>query len=375
MSKGAPLAGDQYVDFVLAEIEKARKKLPGMISAAENAADRIVHRNGGLLAVGDDGFAMEQIWRSAGFGFAKRYQPQMTQSSARLESSDAGLTFHQTVKFERRFFVREAKRDDVALLGYENEREEQAHLTEDIQRLLDNGTLILFFGSEKVAKEIQSKFGKTENLIPITHNVPDGGLLRIAGRPDKVCSGRGLVNRLYLWVFVGELIAAFMRRGKIPGILLSATYESPQILNIPLIDSYRFIPAFNVVPVKKGVLGPKYLDHLRNIVRSLVPDQRDQFRKAALWLAEAVRNKRKVRALTIESLRPGGLPGNPSLFENYIDPGEYDAAVKKPARTRLRFTLGTIGIPPRSGRRLIKQVENSFLASPWCRISHPNLSI
>jgi len=354
MSKGTQLAGDQYVDFLLAEITKARKKLPGMINAAETAANHIVDRNGGLLAAGDDGFAMEQIWRSAGFGFAKRFKPQMTESTARLESSEKGLTFHQTVEFERRFFVREARPDDVALLGYESEREEQARLAEDIQRLLDSETLIVFFGSESVAKEIRRRFGKRKNLIPLTHRVRDGGLLQIPGWPDKVCSGRGLINRLYLWVFVGELIAAFLRRGKVPGVLLSATYESPQILNIPLIDSYHFIPAFNVAPIKKGVLGTKYLDHLRGIVSSLIRDQRAQFRKAAQWLAEAVRNKRKIRALTIESLRPVGLPGNPTLFENYIDPGDYDAEVKKAGPDEVALYVGYNWYPTALGEAVDK---------------------
>lgn len=340
MGKRLRFAGDQYVSFLLAEITKVRKKLSAMTAAAELAADRIVGREGGLLAVGDDGFAMEQIWRSAGFGFAKRFKPQATPSTARFESSEKGLTFHQTAEFERRFFVREAKPDDVALLGYENEVEEQAHLTGDIQALLDKEVFVIFFGSENVANQLRRRFGNRKNLIFLSHSVQDGGLLEIPGWPGKVCSGRGLINRLYLWVFASELISAFLRRGRVPGILLSATYESPQILNIPLIDSYRFIPAFNVSPIKKGVLGTKYLKHLEGMVSRIVEDQRPQFRRAAQWLAEAVRNQRTVRALTIESLRPVGLPGNPSLFESYIDPGDYDAAVKKGGSDEVALYVG-----------------------------------
>jgi len=314
----------------------------------------LVDRDGGLLAVGDDGFALEQIWRSAGFGFAKRFKPQAAPSTARFESSEKGLTFHQTAEFERRFFVSEAKPGDVVLLGYENEREEQAHVRGDIEGLLDKDVLIVFFGSENAAKEIQRRIGKRQNFLPLTHRVPDGGLLQVPGWPDKVCSGRGLVNRLYLWVFASELIAACLRRGKVPGILLSATYESPQILNIPLIDSYRFIPAFNVSPIKKGALATKYLNHLHGIASQIVRDQRPQFRQAAQWLADAIRNKHKVRALTIESLRPVGLPGNPNLFENYVDPGDFDAAVKKAGPGEVALYVGYNWYPTALGEAVDK---------------------
>jgi hypothetical protein len=131
---------------------------------------------------------MEQIWRSAGFGFSKRYKPEKkADSGPRLESSEAGLTFHQTVEFERRFFVRDLKPNDVALLGYENEVEEQAHLAQDVQRLLDGKALVLLFSSQKAADAIRKQLGRSEDLIPITHDVPDGGILQISGWPEKVC--------------------------------------------------------------------------------------------------------------------------------------------------------------------------------------------
>ena len=40
---------------------------------------------------------------------------------------------------------------------------------------------------------------------------------------------------------------------------------------MPLLHSYKFIPAFDVTPVEKGVLGDTYLNHLRRIVGSIVP--------------------------------------------------------------------------------------------------------
>ena len=329
MTSNSQQAGDRYVDFVVTEIQKAGDSLPGIIDAAEFAADLIVQKDGRLLAAGDDAFGMEQIRRSAGFAFTKRYKPEKAGSSARFETSDEGLSVHQSAEFEKRFFVRDAEQNDVALLGYENEREEEAHLTEMIKQLHARKAFIVLFASKRAAGWVRSELGDVSNLVSITHDVPDGGVIEIPGWPEKVCSARGLINRLYLWLFGAELIAAFLRRGKIPGILLSSTYESPQIWNLPLIDSYKFIPAFNVSPVRKGVFGQAYLKHLRDIAVSVVPDQRNNFRVAAQWLADAVRSRRTVRALTMGSLSPVGLAGNPDFFVNYTDPFTYDQDVKK----------------------------------------------
>ena len=100
----------------------------------------------------------------------------------------------------------------------------------------------MFFGSRKSARTLTQTLGQPANLLLITHDVPDGGIIDIPGWPDKICSGRSIANRLYLWTFEAELISAFMRLGKMPGILLSVTYESPQIWNLPLLYSYKFIP-------------------------------------------------------------------------------------------------------------------------------------
>ncbi|MCH7687408.1 MAG: hypothetical protein IH899_12130 [Planctomycetes bacterium] len=54
-----------------------------------------------------------------------------------------------------------------------------------------------------------------------------------------------------------------------------------------------------------------------------MPTQRAQFRKAAQWLAEAVRTKHKAFALLIHGLDPDGLPGDPGLFKVYSEGNAY----------------------------------------------------
>ena len=119
------------------------------------------------------------------------------------------MPYYRTEEFVKHFTVQKAKRDDVVLLGYENEKEEQRHLAANIKQLLSDEALIVFFGSEMSAKQIEKEFGRRDNLILITHNVPDGGILDIPGWPEKICSGRSIANRLYLWTFEAELLPNF----------------------------------------------------------------------------------------------------------------------------------------------------------------------
>ena len=365
---GAPLkveqAGDHFVNFVLREIETARKKLPAITRAAEAAADRIVNRKGELLSAGDRSFALEPVWRAGGIAFSRQYTPgKRITAPSKIKSPKDKVPYYRTKEFVKHFTVQQAKSNDVVLLGYENEKEEKRHLASTVKQLLSDNALIVFFGSETSAKRLENEFGQRDNLIFITHNVPDGGIIEIPGWPEKICSGRSIANRLYLWTFEAELISAFMRRGKMPGILLSVTYESPQVWNLPLLHSYKFIPAFNVKPVKKGVFGNTYLNHLRRIVSSIVPSQRAKFRKAAQWLATAARTKHKSFALLIHGLAPDGLPGDPGLFKVFSEGNAYYPQLSKEiGKDDVALFVGYNWYP----RRLAKTVDKAGAKQILC---------
>lgn len=311
-------AGDRFVNFVLDELQNARGSIPAMTQAAEAAADRIVGQDGEFLAAGDHGFALEPVWRAGGIAFARLYDPNKPAAPSANES-DEGLPYYRTKQFVEHFTIAKATSKDVVLIGYENEKTEERELAGHVKQLLADGALIIFFGTENSAAKLEEQFGKQKNLIAITHNVPNGGLLQIPGWPEKICSGRHMATRARLWAFQAELIGAFLRRGKMPGILLSVTYESPQVWNIPLLHDYKFVPAFNVPYVERGDLGNTYLDHIQRIVATIVPGQRLKFRQAAQWLAEAVKSKQKAFALLIHGVNPEGLSGDPGLFTVYSE--------------------------------------------------------
>ena len=357
-------AGDHFVNFVLAEIEVTRKILPAITRAAELAADRIVDRNGELLSAGDQSFALEPVWRAGGIAFSRQYTPGNTNAGfPKIESPADKVPYYRTQQFVDHFTVKDANRDDVVLLGFENENQEQLHRSRYIQQLLSDNALIIFFGSASSGAQIEKEFGRQDNMLLITHDVPDGGIIKILGWPQKICSGRSIANRLYLWTFEAELISAFMRRGKMPGVLLSVTYESPQVWNIPLLNSYKFIPAFDVTPVKEGVFGNTYLDHLRQIVAGILPGQRHEFRKAAQWLAEAARTKHKSFALLIHGLAPEGLPGDPGLFKIFSEGNAYFPQLGKViGKDDVAFFVGYNWYP----RRLAETVDQAGAKQILC---------
>ena len=355
-------AGDRFVNFVLSEIEKTRGQLPAITRAAELAASRIVDHDGELLSAGDHSFSLEPVWRAGGIAFSRQYLPEKQAAAAAVKSASEEIPYYRTKEFVEHFTVTAAQQHDVVLLGFENEKQEGLYVNENVERLLDEGALVIFFGSQQRGVKLQKKFAGNDRLILITHDVPDGGVLEISGWPERICSGRSIANRLYLWTFEAELISAFMRRGKMPGILLSVTYESPQIWNVPLLHDYKFIPAFNVEPVKKGLLGDTYLDHLSRIVGSIVPRQRKQFRKSAQWLAEAARTKHESFALLIHGLEPEGLPGDPGLFTVFSEGNAYYPQLDKEIdKDDVALFVGYNWYPPRLANTVDKAGAKQIL--------------
>jgi len=181
-------AGDRFVNFVLDEIEATRKTLPAITRAAELAADRIVELDGELLSAGDQSFSLEPVWRAGGIGFSRQYTPEGTTAGFnKIDSPKDKVPYYRTPEFVKHFTVKKATSRDVVLLGYENEKEERRHLLPTVKQLMADKALVIFFGSRTSAERLKREFGKRDNLLAITHDVPDGGIIKIKGRREKVC--------------------------------------------------------------------------------------------------------------------------------------------------------------------------------------------
>ena len=145
-------AGDHFVNFVLKEIETARKKLPDIARAADIAADRIVGNDGELLSAGDHSFSLEPVWRAGGIAFSRQYLPDKETAAAAVEAASDKIPYYRTKEFVEHFTMNHATSKDVVLLGFENEQQEQVLLHSTVKQLLLDEALIIFFGSEKTVK-------------------------------------------------------------------------------------------------------------------------------------------------------------------------------------------------------------------------------
>src|SRR5262249_47785733 len=159
--------------------------------------------------------------RAGGIAFSRQYLPDRQAATAAVKSADGKIPYYRTKEFVEHFTVQKAKSQDVVLLGFENEKEERLHLTPPVQQLLSHRALSVFLGANESPHPLRQKSAPRPNPLSRTHAPPNGATLSIPGGREKICPGGSIVNRLYLWTFQGELISAFMRRGKLPGILLS----------------------------------------------------------------------------------------------------------------------------------------------------------
>src|SRR6185436_12951525 len=124
----------------------------------------------------------------------KRYRPDKkpqpstpTAGSQKHELySDEFMAIQRTANYEDIFNIRDAHGNDVVLLGFEDERQERELLAPFLQQLLNSGALVILFASEQTAKDVQCRFGKRDNLLTITHDVGDAGVLQAKGRREKI---------------------------------------------------------------------------------------------------------------------------------------------------------------------------------------------
>ncbi|MFN0056723.1 MAG: hypothetical protein ACKV0T_31655 [Planctomycetales bacterium] len=146
-------AGDHFVNFVLNEIELAREKLPAMAAAADLAVERIVNRDGQFLSAGDQSFSLEPVWRAGGIAFARQYLPEKQTAVKAVEAAGDEIPYYRTREFVEHFTVQQAGKNDVVLVGFENEKQEQQRLIPLVEQLLKEGALVVFFGSDAGSKK------------------------------------------------------------------------------------------------------------------------------------------------------------------------------------------------------------------------------
>ncbi len=245
---GGPGPALQYVQAVLAVLDRLEGNLGSTGHLASEAASRLV--NGGRLHAVDDGgaFVAEVAGRSGG----------MMMLSA-LEASTA------------------VKEGDVVIAGTSDlEPDAQA---QQLRRLAAAGAMIVLVGSsESPLRNLVSAF--------IDNGLPKGTapLVRLRGR--QICPGSTVANIAAAWVFIGELVAACTRLGKMPTMYLSVYIPASKAWNACYIGQ-PFHDDRTIMPLASGSLGEVYLSSIRRCCLGLRNTQLPSFAEAGRMAADA----------------------------------------------------------------------------------------
>ncbi len=260
-----------YLNRVAATVTRIGESLPRITAVAEAAAENIVG-GGELWLAGNEGFILEACGRAGGMMAARRWQ--------RSDDLSEG---------------------DVVLLGSTNGEGSEDMIGGEAGR--EGGALVILFGPKRLPG--------TDLFVDAFAPPANDPTTLPTISPALAAS---------LWVFTGELVAALIRRGKMPpmyqsGLVPGGAERNEQHLRL------RWEPV-EVASIGPGVLGREYLECLTQIVQRLQATQMDKFAEAGRMAAAALRAGHTVWYDSLGHLSPKqlGQVGDPG-FVKLLPPG------------------------------------------------------
>lgn len=261
---GGPTPAERFIDAVLAQCDAVEARLPEVTKVAEVVADR--HLGGGAIGFvhNAQGLDAELYGRSGGM---------------------YNLGFDRVVKADR---TEEEKARDVVIVNWQ--APPWGPDAQALRRYRERGCYVIGFGPRDVpelAEHVKAcdawfdtGLGEDDRLVAL----PDGSR---AGRGNKV------VNALNGWAFIGELVGAATRRGKMPAMAKSKYYPDGNEFNQRYYRKMYFHDDLTVAPIPAGALGRAYLDQIRTLLRRYKETQLSNVNEAARLIAAERRKGRK----------------------------------------------------------------------------------
>ncbi|MHB0936323.1 MAG: NHL repeat-containing protein [Armatimonadota bacterium] len=226
---------EEYVDFVLKQCDTVEKDMPHITAVAEVCAKR--HLAGG------------------GFDFPWNYQGLQQELSGR---SGGMVSLGRMWKKDR---TAEEKANDMAIIGWD--RAPGANEAARLQGLKKQGVFIIGFGPKDLpalaeCAQLCDAFFDT--------GLPDDRAVTLrygskAGRTNH------LVNTLYGWAFIGEVVGALTRQGKMPPVWKSYAYTDGVEWGNKYHQKVQFHDDLTVPPQPAGKLGKDWLAQMRDHMR------------------------------------------------------------------------------------------------------------
>ena len=257
----------RYLAWVLKSCDRAETRIGEMTALAETVADR--HIAGGALGV---------IWEPPSATGPQGPQYEIKGRSGGMMAFDVSLPKKMA----------EASRDrDVAIIGWQ--RAPGPKDLEIVKRYHEK-FFVIAFGPRDLPE--------LAPLVPFTDAWIDTGLGaddRVVALPNGARVGRGnaLLNALHSWAFLGEVIAACTRRGTMPTMLQSHSVETSKAWNGRYRKNMTFHDDLKIAPIPAGILGRRYLEQIRALVRTFQATQSEVVGKSAQLIADELRQGRK----------------------------------------------------------------------------------
>jgi hypothetical protein len=230
----------------LAACDRAEAALPQISRIAEVIAER--HANGGMIGfVSDDQTLMLELWGRAGapmhLGFDRPWKKERNEQEMAL---------------------------DVALGGYD--RPPKAAQMEKLRKLKARGCYVVGFGP-KGMKELEECVAACDVWID-------------SGVAEGLTGGAGvranmLANAVNGWTLIAEVVGALTRRGKMPVLWKSFSYDDGREWMERYFQKVGFHEDHRVPPFTATELGGRFLGQIRAHLVRLERTQLDGLRQAA----------------------------------------------------------------------------------------------
>jgi len=235
----------EYVDFALAQCDKVEKDMPHITQIAEVCAKRHLAGGGIDFPWNYQGLQQELCGRSGGMvSLGRMWKPEKDRTA-------------------------EEKANDMAIIGWE--RAPGAGEAARLQGLKKQGVYIIGFGPKELpalAECVQLCDAFFDTGLPDDRAVT----LRYG---DKAGRSNHLVNALYGWAFIGEVVGALTRQGKMPPIWKSYAYKDGVEWGNKYHQKVEFHDDLTVLPQPAGTLGKAWLaqmrDHMRRFEQTQLP--------------------------------------------------------------------------------------------------------
>lgn len=244
---------EEYIDVALKQCDKVEKDMPHITAIAEVCAKR--HLAGG------------------GFDFPWNYQSLQQELSGR---SGGMVSLGRMWTNDR---TDEQKANDMAIIGWD--RAPGNGEADRLRGLKKQGVYIIGFGP----KELPALAECVEQCDAFFDTgLPDDRVVTLH-YGDKVGRINHLVNTLYGWAFIGEVVSALTRQGKMPPIWKSYAYKDGVEWGNRYHMKAQFHDDLTAPPQPAGKLGKAWLAQMRDHMRRFRNTQLPAVRQAADLLA------------------------------------------------------------------------------------------